>query len=114
MRITMRANYPRSLFVNVTGPNTHGRVGNGGYDQDLSRRASTKTVTKFIVVTLMARYEVPGGVWRPCETPDGLQVRYGGLEVSGGPARLLRASLHDMGCWSHLIRHLASRVYDSK
>jgi len=37
---------------------------------------------------------VPGGVWRPCATPEGLQ----GLEVSGGPARPMRTSGNDLGC----------------
>ena len=40
----------------------------------------------------------PARPLRPCATPEGLQARYGCLEVSGGPARLLRASRHDMGC----------------
>ena len=44
------------------------------------------------------RSTVPGGVWWPSTTPEGLQGGFRCLEVSGGPERLLRASRLDLGC----------------
>ena len=41
-------------------------------------------VTQYSAEHLQTRYGVPGGVWRPCATPEGLQARYG---VPGGVRR---------------------------